>query len=74
MVQFEQLTGGRFKLTGDIPSIRAQFLGLFENMKAMLPSPNEAVSKTDLQLPDSVLKVRIYYPTVKSQAMLPIGL
>ena len=74
MVQFEQLTGGRFNLTGDIPTIRAQFLGLFDNMKAMLPQPNNTVSKIDLQLPDGDLKVRIYYPTTKSEVMLPIGL
>ena len=74
MVQFEQLTDGRFNFTGDIPSIHIQFLGLFDNMKAMLPPPNNVVSKIDLQLPDGDLKVRIYYPTTKSEIMLPIGL
>jgi hypothetical protein len=68
------MTGGRFKLTGDIPTIREQFLGLFNNMKGLLPPPSEAVNIVDVKLPDSELAVRVYSPAQKSDKPLPIGL
>ena len=72
--QFEEMTGGRFNLTGDIPAIRAQFLGLFNNMKGALPPPGDAVDVIDTKLPDRELAIRIYLPAKKSEQLLPIGL
>ena len=72
--QFEQITGGRFNLTGDIPAIRAQFLGLFNNMKGLLPPPSDAVKAVDTTLPSSGLAIRIYLPANRSEQLLPIGL
>lgn len=74
MLQFEQMTGGRFNLTGDIASIRMQFLGLFNNMKSLLPPPNNAVEAVDIKLPGSAMAVRIYSPTEKSEQLLPVAL
>lgn len=72
--QFEQMTGGRFNLTGDIPTIRAQFLGLFSNMKGLLPPPSDAVKLIDTKILDGELPVRIYLPEKTSEQLLPIGL
>jgi hypothetical protein len=68
------MTGGRFNLTGDIPTIRTQFLGLFNNMKAMLPPPSDAVMAVNITLPNSELPIRIYSPAKKGENLLPIGL
>lgn len=68
------MTGGRFTLTGDVPAIRTQFLGLFSNMKAFLPSPTDAVNVIKITLPDSGLEVTVYSPTKKSDKLLPVGL
>lgn len=68
------MTGGRFNLTGDIASIRTQFLGLFNNMKSLLPPPSDAVEVTDTKLPNSGVTVRIYSPAKKSEQLLPVGL
>lgn len=68
------MTGGRFNLTGDIPSIRAQFLALFSNMKDLLPPATDAVTITDARLPNSDVPIRIYTPTTRSDKPLSIGL
>lgn len=73
-LQFEQMTGGRFNLTGDIPTIRAQFLGLFNNMKGFLPPPSDAVKVVDTKILDGELPVRIYLPAKTSEQLFPIGL
>jgi hypothetical protein len=73
-LQFEQRTGGRFNLTGDIPTIRAQFLGLFNNMKGLLPPPSDAVKFVDMTILDGELPVRVYLPAKTSEHLLPIGL
>jgi len=74
MLQFEQMAGGRFNLTGDIASIRTQFLGLFNNMKNLLPPPNNTVEAIDMKLPGSTMAVRIYSPVEKVEQLLPVAL
>jgi hypothetical protein len=74
ILQFEQITGGRFNLTGDIASIRRQFLGLFNNMKGLLPPTSNAVEAVDIKLPGSTMGVRIYSPVEKGEQLLPVGL
>jgi hypothetical protein len=68
------MTGGRFNLTGDITAIRTQFLGLFNNMKGLLPPPSDAVRANDISLPDSNIAIRIYLPAEKGEQQLPVGL
>jgi versiconal hemiacetal acetate esterase len=74
VLQFEQMTGGRFNLTGDIASIRTQFFGLFNNMKSLLPPPSNAVEAVDITLPDSGIAVRIYSPAENGETLLPAAL
>jgi len=68
------MAGGRFNLIGDIASIRTQFLGLFNNMKGLLPPPSNAVEVVDIKLSGSTMAVRIYSPAEKGDELLPVGL
>ena len=68
------MTGGRMTLPAEpVDQSRARFDALFNNIKPMLPPPTDAVKTTDLEVPASKQKIRIYKPTAAT-GPLPVGL
>lgn len=56
-----------------VEQARARFDALYNNIRPLLPPPTDAVTTTDLEVPISKQKIRIYKPA-NAAGPLPVGL
>ena len=66
--------GGRQTMPAEpVDQSRARFDAIFQGIAPMLPPPSDAVQTSDVTVPSSKQRVRIYKPA-KATGVLPVGL